>query len=343
MADRFIADILSDGAPMVASARYTDRLFQPPSAAAGAPLGAASSPQSYGSVPSDGTKPRTLSSFAQLREHERRLRGENDDDDSSTDGDRNTERATDSDRRTKAPELMLESEDQIAAMLRVQVASMLRFALLFINFTFIVASLLMTLAGAITVNTPSLSICEKCQRLALAPVVLGLLMWFSGLFAFYWIKQRTVVFLLLHAGIVMFVCVGTAVIIITGFVFNGSINRLTEDDLLRAWERRMPNVSATIESPLCVLQNRNNCSGVHFGCCAPGACYNASDAPPAWVGLVCPRCAAPPVPTMCAWSVLQATTSADMTGFVVVVMLSFVLTITGMGLAMFVRRINNAT
>jgi hypothetical protein len=224
---------------------------------------------------------------------------------------------------------------------------MLRFALLFINFTFIVASLLMTLAGAIAQNTPTLTICAKCQRLAVAPVVLGLLLWFSGLFAFYWIKQRTVLFLLLHAGTVLFVTVGILIVVIIGIAFNGTISDFTDEDLLRAWESRRDNQTRSLQSTLCQLQTLNNCSGVKYGCCRPGACFNAT-APPAWVAVVCPDCfqdeakGIAQATKMCKWDVLQRTGAANFEGFIVVLVFAFVLLATGMGLALFVRKINTA-
>jgi hypothetical protein len=221
---------------------------------------------------------------------------------------------------------------------------MLRFALLFINFTFIVASLLLAMAGISPLSSPTVTVCKRCGDLAIVTVAFGVLTWMSALFAFYWIKQRNVTFLLLHGGVVLTVSLGTVAVLISAIAMQSQLNKQDDPNWLDQWETlvRLNTTASTIsESVVCNIQSTNNCSGFALGCCNPDHCYNVSD-PPEWVRLVCPvGCAATPSTNMCGEQVFTAV-KARMGGFIITVVFALVLAVTGMMMTAFVRSINNA-
>jgi hypothetical protein len=92
---------------------------------------------------------------------------------------------------------------------------------------------------------------------------------------------------------------------------------------------------------VCGMMARLNCSGFSYGCCDP-VCWNTT-AEPAWYDRVCPACSGLSYDTLqpreCT-PLVQETVRANLGGFVAILFFSIVLTLTGISLAAFVRKMN---
>lgn len=218
--------------------------------------------------------------------------------------------------------------------------AMFRYALLFVNFTFVVAALLMIMAGVVARFNAAVSLCAQCGQLTLASIILGALMWLLALFAFNWIRQRNILFLLGYVAAVLIITVALIAIFIAGIVFDINIDNEGHRLFLPQWERDVNrNDTQTGESPLCRFQATHNCSGFYFGCCQPGVCYNETD-PESWVSQVCPECRLAPASQMCT-EALVSTARHNLGGFVVITFFSILLAVTGIAMAAFARTMNS--
>ena len=242
--------------------------------------------------------------------------------------------------------------------------SLMRYALLFINFTFIVASLLMIMGGIVARTNAAVQLCEHCGQLSLVPVVLGCLMWLTGMIAFNWIRQRQVLFLMFYVGEVILVTLVLLVVFFVGIgIDRATAAKFTDGSGVESWLDRMRQWNQTVEehhgggplgeAPLCKLQRDLNCSGYGFSCCwvpdangstAPWApdtvpCYNVSAGTPAWVATMCPTCPGTvPAPRVCT-DLVKRTVARTLGGFVVTTGFSIALTAVGIVITVVCRQL----
>ena len=214
--------------------------------------------------------------------------------------------------------------------------AMLRYALLFINFTFLIAALLMIMAGVVTMVGTTVQLCKQCGQIAQASITVGLIMWLGSLFAFNAIRTRNIFFLMAYIGVsILSLLVSTglgisAIVVQNTFETSSSVFGAVRD----SWEQ---SVESNRTSHICALQKQYNCSGLEDGCCDPVVCYNASN-PPAWVNETCPYCPGQkPAAKSCSLQITE-NLHTDLAGFIVINWMSTLLIFTGIGLAIFVRK-----
>jgi hypothetical protein len=224
------------------------------------------------------------------------------------------------------------------AMRRAQ--SLFRYSLIFINFTFIVAAMLLIMAGVVARENSAVKLCNHCGDLTLVAIVFGIALWLFAIFGFNWIRQRNILLLLVYVAFLVLQSVVLFAVIITAGVFDANTASSANDDtpFLQQWEASV-NVSVG-ESPLCDLQRQFNCSGYKFGCCAPGICYNATHPEP-WVSAVCPLCNATAAPQVCT-DIVYDTLRKNLGGFLVISCFSMLLVLSGILLAFLARKVNQS-
>ena len=217
--------------------------------------------------------------------------------------------------------------------------ALFRYALLFINFTFVVASILMVMAGVVARFNSALALCSQCGKLTLASIILGAIQWLMSLFAFNWIRERNILFLLAYVAAVLVITVCLVGIGIAGTAFSFNLNDIArQSDFLEQWESDVNTTdSATGYSKLCSVQRDFNCSGFKYGCCDPLECFNGSSVRPPWASLVCPQCPDVAAPRICTGAVTE-TARRNLGGFVVITFFSILLATTGISLAAFARK-----
>lgn len=187
------------------------------------------------------------------------------------------------------------TESSVGSTRRRRALGLFRYALLFINSTFVIAALLLITAGIVVHTNDAVRFCGPCSRLAVATLVFGAVLWLLAVFGFVWIRERHILWLLVYVGYLVLLLLALVIIVILGIVFDHDARFPTQDNqgLLEAWERAVNESYLDPPTPqaadLCAVQAAYNCSGFFFGCCAPDACYDASS-PPVWVRRVCPRC-----------------------------------------------------
>lgn len=219
--------------------------------------------------------------------------------------------------------------------------SLFRYSLIFINFTFIVAAMLLIMAGIVARENSAVKLCSHCGDLTLVAIVFGVALWLFAIFGFNWIRQRNILLLLVYVAFLAIQSVVLLAVIITAGVFDANTASSNSDEtpFLEQWEENV-NTTNGAESPLCELQKQFNCSGYRFGCCAPGACYNATH-PDWWVSAVCPTCNATAAPQVCT-DIVYETLRKNLGGFLVISCFSMLLVLSGILLAFLARKVNQS-
>jgi hypothetical protein len=220
--------------------------------------------------------------------------------------------------------------------------SLFRYSLIFINFTFIVAAMLLIMAGIVARENAAVKLCSGCGQLTTVSIVFGMGLWLLAVFGFNWIRQRNIFLLLVYVAFLVVLLLVLAGVIVAAGIFERTSSQSGNGQswFLDQWES---SVNAT-PGQVCNLQQQFNCSGYciepncTYGCCAPG-CYNASN-PPAWVDRVCPSCpGVAPVPRVCT-DIVFVTLRRNLGGFLVISGFSMMLIFTGMLLAFLTRKMN---
>jgi hypothetical protein len=219
--------------------------------------------------------------------------------------------------------------------------SLFRYSLIFINFTFIVAAMLLIMAGVVARENSAVKLCNHCSDLTLVAIVFGVALWLFAIFGFNWIRQRNILLLLVYVAFLAIQSVVLFAVIITAGVFDAKAANAGDDEtpFLQQWEASV-NATGETESPLCDLQKQFNCSGYRYGCCDPKSCYVASN-PPSWVGLVCPVCNATAAPQVCT-DIVYNTLRKNLGGFRVISCFSMLLVLSGVLLAFLARKVNQS-
>ncbi|KEG10618.1 hypothetical protein DQ04_03501020 [Trypanosoma grayi] len=217
------------------------------------------------------------------------------------------------------------------------------YALIFINFTFIVASMLLIMSGIVARGNAAVRLCAPCGQITLAALVFGIILWLFTIFGFMWIRQRQMMFLLVYVGFLVMLFIALLVLIIAAAVYDkdARVSVMDPSSFFDAWERGVNDTYTGNKYDICSLQERFNCSGFRDGCCLPGECYNASD-PPQWVSRVCPKCPPPypPMTPVVCTDVVYSTVLKNLSGFLVISCFSMVLVVAGILFAFLSRRAN---
>lgn len=220
--------------------------------------------------------------------------------------------------------------------------SLFRYSLIFINFTFIVAAMLLIMAGVVARENSAIKLCSHCSDLTLVAIVFGIALWLFAIFGFNWIRQRNILLLLVYVAFLAIQSVVLFAVIITAGVFDAdAANTSTEGSpFLQQWEANVNLTDGQSESSLCDLQRQFNCSGYRYGCCLAGVCYNATH-PAWWVSSVCPVCNATAAPQVCT-DIVYDTLRKNLGGFLVISCFSMLLVLSGILLAFLARKVNQS-
>lgn len=232
--------------------------------------------------------------------------------------------------------------------------SLFRYSLIFINFTFIVAAMLLIMAGVVARENQAVKLCDHCGDLTLVAIVFGITLWLFAIFGFNWIRQRNILLLLVYVAFLVLQTITLLGVIITAGVFDANTNALTETSLsgssavfLDQWIENvnMSYSNPSVRSYLCDLQLQFNCSGYYLGCCTEGVCYNTSTIPgvPAWVSQVCPYCPNQTATPVKCTGIVYDTLRKNLGGFLVISCFSMLLIISGMLLAFLARKVNQGS
>ncbi|KAH9578984.1 Tetraspanin/Peripherin [Trypanosoma melophagium] len=236
----------------------------------------------------------------------------------------------------------MENIDRGSLYSKETLRSLFGYALIFINFTFIVASMLLIMSGIVARSNAAVRLCGTCSNIALSALILGIILWLFTIFGFIWIRQRQMMFLLVYVALLVFLFVALIVLIIVAAIYDrdARVNVMDPKLFLYSWERSVNDTKKGENYDICNLQERFNCSGFQFGCCVPEDCYNASE-PPEWVEQVCPVCPSfPPMSTVVCTGVVYSTVRKNMGGFLVIIFFSMVLVVAGILFAFLSRSAN---
>lgn len=216
---------------------------------------------------------------------------------------------------------------------------MLRFSLVFINFTFIVASMLLIMAGIVARENSAVRLCGHCADLTNVSIVFGVILWMFALFGFNWIRQRSILFLLVYVAFLLILAIAIMAVIIAAGVFDSQIrDSLDSESDYEAFLIQWKSSVANNDTSICNLEAQLNCSGFALGCCGPG-CWNVSN-PPKWVDEICPTyCGFPQADRQCTESVYN-TVRRNLGGFLVISCFSMLLILTGIVMAVLSRKVN---
>eukprot|EP00759_Apiculatamorpha_spiralis_P040237 PhF_6_TR38881/c0_g1_i4/m.58152 len=113
----------------------------------------------------------------------------------------------------------------------------LRYSLLFVNMMFVMASMLLVVAGTMVRGSSAMLICTQCRNLAFAPMILGGLLWLFALSGFYAAKRRNVTLLLVYGVYIIVLFVAILAVLITATAF--SVSDTTSEastELRESWE-----------------------------------------------------------------------------------------------------------
>lgn len=228
--------------------------------------------------------------------------------------------------------------------------SMFRYSLIFINFTFVVASMLLTMAGIVARENSAVKLCRHCGELTMVSIVFGGMLWLFAMFGFNWIRQKNMLFLLVYvAFLLLFLLVLSGVVIAAG-VFDADLRSergTSSTNFLGQWELAvLVNETDSGYSAVCALQKQFNCSGFVYGCCyfnetdPTNNCYNltANGTAPPWVSRVCPICPGKSAPQVCT-DIVFSTLQKNLGGFLVISCFSMALVLLGVLLAVLSRKI----
>jgi hypothetical protein len=223
--------------------------------------------------------------------------------------------------------------------------AMFRYALIFINFTFVVAAMLLIMAGIVARENSAVKLCTHCGDITLVSIVFGIILWLFAMFGFNWIRERNILLLLVYVAFLGVMSVVLLGIIIAAGVFDREARDATNNNFLQQWMFSRNETSDGGLSPLCLLQRTFNCSGFQYGCCANRTvCYNASTEsfPPPWFGEVCPICPGQEdAPKICT-AIVYETLRKNLGGFLVITCFSMMLVLTGILLAFLSRKVNQS-
>ncbi|RNF27124.1 uncharacterized protein Tco025E_00622 [Trypanosoma conorhini] len=216
------------------------------------------------------------------------------------------------------------------------------YALIFINFTFIMASMLLIMSGIVAHENVAVRLCEPCGHIALSAFIFGVILCLFTIFGFIWIRQQQMMFLLVYVGYLVILFIALFALIIAAAVHDRDTQVALMDPgkFLDAWERGVNNTKTGRSDDICFLQEHYNCSGFRDGCCLAGACYSAS-APPKWVDAVCPVCPSfPPMSPVVCTDVVYSTVRKNLSGFLAISIFSMVLVLVGILFAFLSRSAN---
>lgn len=234
----------------------------------------------------------------------------------------------------KAPDLVVEQQRDIGTMHKAQM--IFRYSLIFINFTFIVASMLLIMAGVVARENSAVKLCDHCGDLTTVAIVFGIVLWLFAMFGFNWIRQRNILLLLVYVAFLIVLMITLLGIIIAAGAFDREAASNSESgSFLEQWIESV-NSSAPY---VCDLQQQFNCSGYQLGCCVPDLCYNSSDPPP-WLSKICPTCSHIPTSDVMCTSAVYDTLRKNLGGFLVISCFSMLLVLTGILLAFLSRKFN---
>ncbi|ORC87422.1 uncharacterized protein TM35_000222210 [Trypanosoma theileri] len=234
------------------------------------------------------------------------------------------------------------SNNPVSFYSREILRSLFGYALIFINFTFIVASMLLIMSGIVARGNVAVRLCGPCSRIAWCALILGIILWLFTIFGFIWIRKRQMVFLLVYVALLVILFIALIVLIIIAGIYDRDVRVSVMDPslFLYSWERGVNDTKNKKNYDICFLQERFNCSGFHFGCCVPELCYNASE-PPEWVEQVCPICPSfPPMSPVVCTGVVYSTVRKNMGGFLVIIFFSMILVVAGVLFAFLSRSAN---
>lgn len=229
-----------------------------------------------------------------------------------------------------------------------QAQPLFRYALIFINFSFVVAAMLMIMAGVVARENSAVKLCGHCGELTTVALVFGILLWIFALFGFNWIRQHNILLLLVYAVFLVLLTLVLIVIIITGGAYDAEAIRAKDSgdsSFLASWVAAVTSNSTQDIQRICDLEVQLNCSGFFYGCCVPGLCFpnvtaNGTEIPPpVWFDDICPSCPAPSVPKVCT-DEIYSTVRKNLGGFLVISAFSLMLLITGVMLAVLSRKVN---
>lgn len=111
--------------------------------------------------------------------------------------------------------------------------------LIFINFTFVVAALVLLMAGVATVSSSATAMCGPCRWAATAAIVLGSVQMLASLWGFLCLRQRSAVGLLLYAATLVLLLVALTVVIAVAAGYNAEGRfpaHINSTYMLRLWE-----------------------------------------------------------------------------------------------------------
>ncbi|ESL07362.1 hypothetical protein TRSC58_04948 [Trypanosoma rangeli SC58] len=220
--------------------------------------------------------------------------------------------------------------------------SLFGYSLIFINFTFVMASMLLVMSGIVAHENMAVRLCEPCGYIALSALIFGIILWLFTIFGFMWIRQRQMMFLLVYVGYLVVLFIALFVLIIAATVYDRDTQVALMDPakFMDAWRRGVNDTKMDRKYDICFLQQRYNCSGFRDGCCLAGACYNASD-PPKWVQTACPVCPSfPPMSPVVCTDVVYSTVRKNLSGFLAISIFSMVLVAVGILFALLSRSAN---
>ncbi|EKG03644.1 hypothetical protein TCSYLVIO_005311 [Trypanosoma cruzi] len=234
-----------------------------------------------------------------------------------------------------------ESESSLRGSRRV-LQSLFGYALIFINFTFIMASMLLVMSGIVARQNAAVRLCEPCGQVAMSALVFGIILCLFTILGFMWIRQRQMMFLLVYVGYLVVLFIALFALIIAAAVYDRDtqVSVMDPSKFLDAWKRGVNNTKTGRNHDICLLQERFNCSGFRDGCCVAGVCYDAID-PPEWVDAVCPLCPSfPPMSPVVCTDVVYSTVRKNLSGFLVISIFSMVLVVVGILFALLSRSAN---
>ena len=232
-----------------------------------------------------------------------------------------------------------------------QAQPLFRYALIFINFSFVVAAMLMIMAGIVARENSAVKLCSHCGDLTTVSMVFGILLWMFALFGFNWIRQHNILLLLVYAVFLVFLILVLVVVIITGGAYDANTlnaGGASGSTYLDSWIAAVTSNNTADVDRICKLEVQLNCSGFYYGCCTPGVCFpnvtNTSGGsvpvpPPSWYDDICPQCDTPPVPRPCTEGI-YSTVRKNLGGFLVISGFSLLLVLTGVMLAVLSRKVN---
>ena len=236
---------------------------------------------------------------------------------------------------TKAPDSVADQHNRDGGTMH-KAQMIFRYSLIFINFTFIVASMLLIMAGVVARENSAVKLCDHCGDLTTVAIVFGIVLWLFAMFGFNWIRQRNILLLLVYVAFLILLMITLLGIIIAAGAFDHEAASNSESgSFLEQWIDSVNNSANYV----CDVQKQFNCSGYQLGCCVPTLCFNASE-PPGWVAKVCPVCADAPTSDVMCTSAVYDTLRKNLGGFLVISCFSMLLVLTGILLAFLSRKFN---